>query len=126
MNIIDSIKKVIENKIAWKECVGFYIGKTENFEERRFNHTQNDGYTFCWELADGTPEKISKLENSLISYYQKNDKYKNLIDNENKGSAGNSNANILYVAFKFIGEFNINELFEDELQIDSNFPITLS
>lgn len=125
MNKIEQIKNAIENKIAWKECSGFYIGKTSDFEERRFQHTQNDGkYDFCWELAYGTPTNIAEYENLLISYYKKSE-YKHLIENVNKGSAGYEDANILYVAYTFNGEFNENELHEDIVPIAEGFPVSL-
>ena len=71
-NLLVLIKSVIDEKLRWRNCSNFYIGKTDDFENRKIDHiqNQNENYTFCWELAYGTPKQISELENELISFYQ--------------------------------------------------------
>lgn len=125
-NSLTLIKDVIEKKLKWKECSQFYIGKTDNFEDRRIDHIQNqdENYTYCWKLAHGTPEQISELENELISFYQSSE-FKTILQNENKGSAGNSEADTLYVAFKYNDTIDFNELYDDAVEIENDFPLNL-
>ena len=129
MNYEAMIKAAIESRLNWKNCTHFYIGKTGNFEERRIDHHQGENgcchYDYCWELAKGTPEQISELENSLIRYYKEKVKDERL-DNQNAGSAGNDEANTLYVAYCYEDEtLSLDEIEEEEVSIIENFPIEL-
>ena len=126
MDCLEKIKEAIDSRLKWKKCTAFYIGKTHNFEERRINHLQGENdcprYDYCWELAKGSTEQIRKLENNLILYYKKD----NRLDNQNAGSAGNENANILYVAYCYKDEsLSMEEIADDEVPIGEGFPIDL-
>lgn len=125
-NLLVLIKSAIDEKLRWKNCSSFYIGKTDDFENRKIDHiqNQNENYTFCWELAYGTPKQISELENELISFYQSS-KFKNILQNENKGSAGNPKADTLYVAFKYNDTIDFHELYDDAVEIKESFPLNL-
>ena len=122
MDYLQQIKTAIDDRLNWKKCTCFYIGKTDNFESRCLEHRQEEGYTFCWELAKGEAELISKLEDNLIKLYKEDKRLKN----KNEGSGGNPNADTLYVAFRYEDEnFNPNELHDDVLPIQKGFPIQL-
>ena len=127
MDCLKMIQNAIESRLNRKDCTAFYIGKTDNFEERRINHLQGDNdclrYDYCWELAKGTSEQISELENSLILYYKA--KKDNRLNNQNAGSAGNEDATILYVAYAF-DDLCYEELYDDAMPIAENFPIDLN
>lgn len=120
MNIVlQEIKKAIDKRLEWKPCKHFYIGKTGNFNNRRYE-LANEGYNLCWELAYGTSKQISKLENDLIGIYIEDKR----LCNQNQGSGCNPNATSLYVAFYF-ENLQENELDDDIMPISPKFPLEI-
>ena len=51
--------------------------------------------------------------------------FKAILQNENKGSAGNPKADTLYVAFKYNDIIGFHELYDDAVEIKENFPLNL-
>lgn len=64
--IIDSVESYLNSHKV--KC--FYIGKTDNFEERAESHRQ-EGYNQIFELAIASSDAIAYLEDAVISYFKK-------------------------------------------------------
>lgn len=119
--IKDAIQAFLESH---QNVSSFYIGKAEDYERRKDEHLQGDGYTYMWKLAEGTPSSIAEMENKLISYF-KTSRFSSLLDNRNAGSGGNPEAEVLYFCAK--SEIcDINELGEDCVSLDGKkIPVKL-
>lgn len=118
------IIKAIDERLVQYQAKHFYIGKVgndEDYNDRYTNHS-NEGYTFMWKLAKGTPEQIAQMEDYLIRYYKAHQKDK--IDNENEGSAG-PDGEILYVCILEEKDLIQEELFDDTAEIAIGFPLDL-
>ena len=119
MNDLELIKSSINDRINWEKCQKFYIGKTNDFERRNSEH-EREGYNLIWQLAKGTPTNVRKVEDSLLQQYKNHPKSLN----KNSGSAGDSNAKILYLACQC--DLELYELQDDILPISEKFPIDLN
>lgn len=87
-----------------------YVGKTDDTEYNENRHKKE--YVNTKIIAKGTPHLISEGEDYLIKHL-KND-FPCFIDNKNEGSAGNPDANMLYIAWNINYE-NINQVDEPEI-----------
>lgn len=115
--IIDSVESYLNShEVKW-----FYIGKTDNFEERAESHRQ-EGYNQIFELAIASSDAIAYLEDAVISYFKKKGDCR--IKNENNGSGGNPQSRILYVAC-LVEMLSIDEIYRDLLPISDSFPIEI-
>ena len=116
------IIKAIDERLVQYQAKHFYIGKVgneEKYNDRYATHS-NEGYTFMWELAKGTPEQIAQMEDYLIRYYKAHQKDR--IDNDNEGSAG-PDGGILYVCILEGKDLMHEELFDDTSEIATGFPL---
>ena len=68
--IIDSVESYLNSHKV--KC--FYIGKTDNFEERAESHRQ-EGYNQIFELAIASSDAIAYLEDAVISYLSQDHTY---------------------------------------------------
>ena len=119
------IIKAIDERLDQYNSKHFYIGKVGNDEKfvNRYGDHLNEGYTFMWELASGTPEQIAQMEDYLIRYYKAHQKDK--IDNENEGSGG-PDGKVLYVCMRGGEQIIYDELFDDASEIAKGFPVNLN
>lgn len=115
--IIDSVESYLNSHKV--KC--FYIGKTDNFEERAESHRQ-EGYNQIFELEIASSDAIAYLEDAVISYFKKKGDCR--IKNENNGSGGNPQSRIMYVAC-LVEMLNIDEIYRDLLPISDSFPIEI-
>lgn len=86
-----------------------YIGKTSDSESAKTRHS-SDSDEFIL-IANGDPGIISKAENYLINNLGVKIPQEVNIKNINSGSAGNPNANYIYVCLDWKAE-NIDELYD--------------
>jgi hypothetical protein len=91
----------------------FYIGKTDDVEERANEHAEEKGMQATKQLASGTPSIISEGEKYLITQFKREDKR---CQNSNIGG-GNPKANKLYISYCYdVGMIKtIDELDDGEL-----------
>lgn len=115
--IIDSVESYLNSHKV--KC--FYIGKTDNFEERAESHRQ-EGYNQIFELAIASSDAIAYLEEAVIFYFKEKGDCR--IKNENNGSGGNPQSRILYVAC-LVEMLNIDEISRDLLPISDSFQLKL-
>ena len=92
---IKSIIKDIERVCADDKIKNFYIGKTDDVNDRECEHI-NNGYTNFSIIAKGTSKIINKAEKELISYFQTSHLISKLA-NINNGGGGNAEADNLYI-----------------------------
>ena len=99
-----------------------YIGKTEDFSESAQRHFK-EGYPILLQIAEGNAEEVSQLEDSLISWAQKDTGFTCL--NKNRGSGGNPFANKLYICLD--SSVKGDDLYEiDELiLLGKEYPLNL-
>ena len=96
----------------------FYIGKTDNIEQRELEH-KKEGYWCTIEIAySSSYSTINMAECFLISKFKKEKDFPVKLENVNDGGGGNPNANKLYVALKFKPK-DINDLDDDDLNFES-------
>ena len=88
-----------------------YIGKTSNPESAESRHQKDFDKTQV--VAIGKPDIISKAENYSIKHLKADLSCIVEVDNQNEGSAGNPNANMLYVSWE-VRYININQLNEPD------------
>ena len=118
-NDIRELCEMIENSIISMETVRkFYIGKTDNIERRREEHSVEDGYQLTKQIAEGTPEQINKAEKQAIAYFKKKGDERF----ENKGDGGEGpDGNLLYISLG-LEITDINDLEDLDITIE---PINL-
>ena len=105
---IKSIIKDIESVCADDTIKNFYIGKTDNVNDRECEHI-NNGYTNFSIIAKGTSKIINKAEKELISYFQTSHLISKLA-NINNGGGGNAEADTLYIVFVRCNVEDISEV----------------
>ena len=106
-----------------KKCDGkLYIGKTEDFNSCQCRHF-NEGMPVFMQLAIGTPEQISELEDYLIKWNQtSNSKH---CQNQNQGSGGNVLADKLYACMNSsLPTDELNE-YDEKIMLGQEFPIKI-
>lgn len=118
---IKSIIKDIENVCDGDTIKKFYIGKTENVNDRECEHI-NNGYTNFSVIAKGTSNIINNAEKELISYFQTS-RLKSKLANINNGGGGNTKANTLYIVFVRCNVEDISEV--DGSLMPLGYPINI-
>lgn len=118
---IKSIIKDIENVCDGDTIKKFYIGKTDNVNDRECEHI-NNGYTNFSIIATGTPDIINNAEIALISYFQTSP-LKSKLANINNGGGGNTEADSLYIVFVRCNVEDISEV--DGSLMPSGYPINI-
>ena len=118
---IKSIIKDIENVCDGDTIKKFYIGKTDDVNDRECDH-KNNGYTNFSIIATGTPDIINNAEIALISYFQTSHLISKLA-NINNGGGGNTKANTLYIVFVRCNVKDISEV--DGSLMPSDYPINI-
>lgn len=118
---IKSIIKDIENVCDGDTIKKFYIGKTDNVNDRECEHI-NNGYTNFSIIATGKPDIINHAEKELISYFQTS-RLKSKLANINNGGAGNTEADTLYIVFVRCNVEDISEV--DGSLMPPNYPINI-
>lgn len=104
--------KLMKKLVQIKNLHAIYVGKTQNIESTKSRHNIDyDKITF---IAIGSPTTISKAEDYLIKYLKNSFKDRINVDNHNTGSAGNNDANMLYVCLDYSPN-NIEDLYDDDL-----------
>lgn len=118
---IKSIIKDIESVCADDTIKNFYIGKTNNVNDRECEHI-NNGYTNFSVIATGTPDIINNAEIALISYFQTSPLKSKLVTTNN-GEESNIKAHTLYIVFVRCNVEDISEV--DGSLMPSNYPINI-
>lgn len=118
---IKSIIKDIESVCADDTIKNFYIGKTDNVNDRECEHI-NNGYTNFSIIATGTPDIINNAEIALISYFQTSH-LKSKLANTNNGGGGNTKADTLYIVFVRCNVEDISEV--NGSLMPSDYPINI-
>ena len=118
---IKSIIKDIENVCNGDTIKKFYIGKTDNVNDRECEHI-NNGYTNFSIIAKGASNIINNAEKELISYFQTS-RLKSKLVNINNGGGGNAEADTLYIVFVRCNVEDISEV--DGSLMPSNYPINI-
>jgi putative phosphopantetheine-binding protein len=118
---IKSIIKDIENVCDGDTIKKFYIGKTDNVNDRECEHI-NNGYTNFSIIATGNPDIINNAEIALISYFQTSHLISKLA-NINNGGGGNTKANTLYIVFVRCNVKDISEV--DGSLMSPDYPINI-
>ena len=118
---IKSIIKDIESVCADDTIKNFYIGKTNNVNDRECEHI-NNGYTNFSVIATGASDIINYTETALISYFRRS-RLKSKLVNINNGGGGNTEANTLYIVFVRCNVEDISEV--DGSLMPSNYPINI-
>ena len=109
---IKELGELLKEKLSFiSNLNAVYVGKTEHLESAERRHDID--YDRTIPIATGSPTIISKCEDYLIKTLRSSlNGIK--VDNMNAGSAGNSNANILYVSLDYTPKTD-EELFDDDL-----------
>ena len=118
---IKSIIKDIESVCADDTIKNFYIGKTNNVNDRECEHI-NNGYTNFSIIAKGTSKIINKAEKELISYFRTS-RLKSKLVNINNGGGGNAEADNLYIVFVRCNVEDISEV--DGSLMPLGYPINI-
>ena len=118
---IKSIIKDIESICADDTIKNFYIGKTDNVNDRECEHI-NNGYTNFSIIAKGASDIINKAEKELISYFRTSHLISKLA-NINNGGGGNAEADTLYIVFVRCNVEDISEV--DGRLMPPNYPINI-
>lgn len=124
---IDIIRSKILNDFKAK-CKAYnfhpkiYVGKTQDFSEAEERHKQ-EGYPIFLQAATGNPKDISKLEDFINSNLINSNEW--LSENKRRGSAGNTNADKLYICLATTT--SSDELWEyDHLQyLGQEYPLDI-
>ena len=115
------VKLGIENVCDGDTIKKFYIGKTDNVNDRECEHI-NNGYTNFSIIATGNPDIINNAEIALISYFQTSHLISKLA-NINNGGGGNTKANTLYIVFVRCNVKDISEV--DGSLMSPDYPINI-
>ena len=118
---IKSIIKDIESVCTDDTIKNFYIGKTDNVNDRECEHI-NNGYTNFSVIATGASDIINNAEKELISYFRTSPLKSKLV-NINNGGGGNAEADTLYIVFVRCNVEDISEV--DGSLMPSNYPINI-
>jgi putative phosphopantetheine-binding protein len=118
---IKSIIKDIESICADDTIKNFYIGKTDNVNDRECEHI-NNGYTNFSIIAKGASDIINYTETALISYFRTSPLKSKLV-NINNGGGGNAEADTLYIVFVRCNVEDISEV--DGRLMPPNYPINI-
>lgn len=118
---IKSIIKNIESVCADDTIKNFYIGKTDNINDRECEHI-NNGYTNFSVIATGASDIINNAEKELISYFRTS-RLKSKLDNINNGGGGNAEADTLYIVFVRCNVEDISEVYGSLMP--PNYPIKI-
>ena len=118
---IKSIIKDIESICADDTIKNFYIGKTDNVNDRECEHI-NNGYTNFSIIAKGASDIINYTETALISYLRTSPLKSKLV-NINNGGGGNAEADTLYIVFVRCNVEDISEV--DGRLMPPNYPINI-
>ena len=118
---IKSIIKDIESICADDTIKNFYIGKTDNVNDRECEHI-NNGYTNFSIIAKGASDRINYTETALISYFRTSPLKSKLV-NINNGGGGNAEADTLYIVFVRCNVEDISEV--DGRLMPPNYPINI-
>jgi len=118
---IKSIIKDIESVCADDTIKNFYIGKTDDVNDRECEHL-NNGYTNFSVIATGASDIINYTETALISYFRTS-RLKSKLDNINNGGGGNAEADTLYIVFVRCNVEDISEV--DGSLMPSGYPINI-
>ena len=116
--IIADISSVYE---AFLKGTKIYIGKSDDKDATIVRHEEKEGLNYTTFLATASPAIIAKLENDLISHFNKSGIP---ILNKIIGSPGNTEANMVYVCFdNYIPEEIDGEIL---LQLQYGEPIQIN
>ncbi|EEX17423.1 hypothetical protein [Prevotella veroralis] len=118
---IKSIIKDIERVCADDTIKNFYIGKTDDVNDRECEHI-NNGYTNFSVIATGASDIINYTETALISYFRTS-RLKSKLVNINNGGGGNAEADNLYIVFVRCNVEDISEV--DGSLMPPNYPIKI-
>ena len=118
---IKSIIKDIESVCADDTIKNFYIGKTDDVNDRECEHL-NNGYTNFSVIATGASDIINYTETALISYFRTS-RLKSKLDNINNGGGGNAEADTLYIVFVRCNVEDISDV--DGSLMPSGYPINI-
>ena len=118
---IKSIIKDIESICADDTIKNFYIGKTDDVNDRECEHI-NNGYTNFSVIATGASDIINYTETALISYFRTS-RLKSKLVNINNGGGGNAEADTLYIVFVRCNVEDISEV--DGSLMPSGYPINI-
>lgn len=118
---IKSIIKDIERVCADDTIKNFYIGKTNNVNDRECEHI-NNGYTNFSIIAKGASNIINNAEKDLISYFQTS-RLKSKLVNINNGGGGNAEADTFYIVFVRCNVEDISEV--DGSLMSPDYPINI-
>ena len=118
---IKSIIKDIESICADDTIKNFYIGKTDNVNDRECEHI-NNGYTNFSIIAKGASDIINYTETALISYFRTSPLKSKLVNITN-GGGGNAEADTLYIVFVRCNVEDISEV--DGRLMPPNYPINI-
>lgn len=111
---------LVERLLSISNLQAVYIGKTGNLQSAEVRHASN--YDGTIPLAVGKADVISKGEDYLIKLLKTKLSSKIKVDNIKEGSAGNTEANMLYASLN-ISYITIEELDDDNL-FDNIFELT--
>lgn len=111
---------LVERLLSISNLQAVYIGKTGNLQSAEVRHAPN--YDGTIPLAVGKADVISKGEDYLIKLLKTKLSSKIKVDNIKEGSAGNTEAKMLYASLN-ISYITIEELDDDNL-FDNIFELT--
>ena len=101
-------EKIEKDIVSMTTVCEFYIGKTDNIEQRRKEHSVEDGYQVTLAVATSSSKVINEAEKQAISYF-KDKKHDSKIKNAGPGGEG-PDGTILYVSLKL----DIQNIYEIE------------
>ena len=122
-----AIEKIVSamNEMREKENINpkIYIGKTTDFNFSKERH-EEDEYPILLRVAIGTPKQIADLEAKLIERFKDDKTW--TINNKNGGSAGNTEANQIYICLDSTSPSDELCEWDEKLFLGYDFPLDLS